>query len=63
MTQKEKTLHELLDKKANELQDMKENLEKFKGDMEAAASHKFPVRSDFDSDAEYLKRLEILAVE
>lgn len=37
---------------------MKENLEKFKEDMEREASHKFPLRKDFDTDEEFLDRLE-----
>ena len=56
-------LDQLLKERAHELQDMQENLQQFKDQMNKAASQKFPQRKDFNTDEEYLRKLEILAVE
>ena len=42
MSREEKKLDQLLNSRKNELQDMQENLEQFKLQMEQAASQKFP---------------------
>ena len=47
----------------NEMQDMQENLEKFKAEVELSTKHKFPMRKDFKSDQEFQQRLDIIAVE
>ena len=62
-TEAEKTLDEMLKKKMDQMEDMQENLKKFKEQADLASKHKFPLRKDFDTDQEYLNTIKILAVE